>query len=1249
MNRVFRASLAFALLGTGCNLEEGPTELPPSVNPCSGLPPLTLTASPDRVHVNEPVTLTAAGGSGYYSFRVESGGSSGEMRGSRFVAGSTPATDTLVVEDIRCPGDARAQVNVVTGFDVAPARATVKPGTTFQVQVSGQLGTPVFTLERNATGSSTLSSTGTYKAGTAQGVDLVRVRDGRTGEEAVLQFEVRADAQLRGDPALMAVPAGSSAPLGTVGGSDRVVWTKVSGPGKIAHGAFSAEADAKGLAVLEAADPFTGQKARVSVRILDELKRDTQAHGRLSDVASVVTADFDGDGISDVAVGQAESDLARPQGGAVFIYKGSRDGVLPDKPTWTLTGETDTARFGETVVAGDLDNDGRAELAVSSPGADFTAGDAGAVYLYRFGANGPEPLRAPLAGLGRSGSFGAGLALADVDVDGDVDLVVGSPTGDLSGSVTLRRGVVDIYLLTPGEAVPELPSLRLGGLDLSKTGTTESRGNTELGRVLKVADLNGDGLPDVAALSRASRYNADGTSAMVQAVSVYFARASGTRFRESPDVYVMPTVANDTNGEGTWKLDVVPGEGTRPTLLMALADRVDSPDLRTSGGQVNMNDAGGALLFDVSAYKPMGEPAATPAQVKRDEAWARLYGDAAGINAGRSWAVLDVDGTPGPELLLGAPYASPGSGSTTLRLGGKVLVYPLSTLSRGAALNKSSSFLPGLAKSDVFGVGLATWPLPEGRSGLVAFAGRASAPGLGFTGRVDAFLKTGDSLAQWSRSVSMVPARPSVERFGEVVAVARGTTAAVALVGSPGFSGSGGANADGAELSIGRAWSFGQDGKFALAGEGSISSLAPGRNVGTDVAFTDFNGDGRQDAVIGAPGFIMPGTSTRATDITPVYQLERPECLPTASVQYGGVLVSLGQADGTFKPAYRLWAPGTIEGCTAVGNTGNCTRRSMGRGVLGGFDFNGDGKQDIAMLRTNGIDILPGRAPDDVSPGKLTMGCDPLYTAPTLILPGNPGQPPSLVQQTSAPAVLGDLNADGCDEVAWRYTDNAQRGGVVVAFGYDPAGVKCGTRKVPSTVRLAADSEVGMNFIGLGVATTRAGRVLGKTGADYLAVSAANVTYDGVTQPAVLLFDIAQLVSRRPASGETVVGAMDSALIPKVLVHRSRAVGFGTALAGGVDLTGDGAPELVVSAPGASVASDGGGAVFVYAGGPTTTGPVSPLLTLTGDVTERSNFGSDLALVAGSGSIPPTLVVGAPLSYRTGTQNGTAYLVPLGF
>jgi hypothetical protein len=184
-----------------------------------------------------------------------------------------------------------------------------------------------------------------------------------------------------------------------------------------------------------------------SLRVLTELWRPgLVAQGRRTDVATLVTGDFDGDGIEDVALGVPESDLARPQGGAVFIFKGSAAG-LPDAPTWTITGQSDTAQFGAVMVAGDLDGDGKADLAISAPGDDLTVADSGAVYLYGLGPNGPRQLRPPLTGLGR-GNFGAALAIADADGDGDGDLIVGSPGADIApGGAFTARGVVDIFLL----------------------------------------------------------------------------------------------------------------------------------------------------------------------------------------------------------------------------------------------------------------------------------------------------------------------------------------------------------------------------------------------------------------------------------------------------------------------------------------------------------------------------------------------------------------------------------------------------------------------------------------------------------------------------------------------------------------------------------------------------------------------------------------------------------------------------------
>ena len=1223
MNPVLRASLAFALLSSAC-VPDDDSPGTGAVDYCTSLPPLTLSADASRIRVNQSLLLKASGGSGYYRYRAEPGGSSGQLNGSNFISGATPGTDTLVAEDQRCPGDARFQVEVVAGFGVAPTRAMLKPGTSFQVEVTGLLGPAVFELQDSPAGSS-ISASGLYTAGAGEGLDLVEVRDGLKGDVVQLRFEVRADAMLRGDPAFLALPAGSSTPLATMGGSDQVRWTKVSGPGQVVAGRFSVEPDAVGTAVLEGADPFTRERTTVSVRVLKELTYETQSHGQLTDLASVVTADFDGDGVMDVAVGRPESDLSRPQGGAVFIYKGSAGG-LPSQPTWTLMGDSDTARFGDTVLAGDLDGDGRAELVVSSPGASLTIGNSGAVYLYRFGADGPEPLGAPLSNTGR-GSFGTGLALADVDGDGDLDVVVGSPAADLAPTSTVStRGVIDIFLLTPGQPVPVQSNIRLGGSNLTQAGKIESRRATELGRAVAVGDLNGDGLPDLAALSRLWRYDTGNTDKLHQAVAVFFGRGVDQPFRSSPDVFVTPSAYLTDTNEGNWKLGTLPAGDGHPPLLVVVADRSDSPDLSTRGGQKALSDAGAVLFFDLSTYSFKGDASDSPPQIKREAAWAQLYGDTAGGVGGRSWTVLDVDGNPGPELLMGIPYFSP---STPLRLAGKVIVHPLATLKKGDAFNKPLLSLPGLEKSDVFGVGLAAWPL-EGSAGLVVFAARASNDKLAFTGRVDAFVKAGESLDKWTRTSAMLPARPSVERYGEVVAVAQGTSGAVALVGSPGWAGPG-VNGDGNDLSVGRAWAMGQSASTGeLVAEGASSPLVRGRNVGTDVTFTDFNGDGRPDAVVGAPGFTGPGTNARASEITPYYAKEDATCLLAGNQGVGGVIVSLAQADGSFKSAYRLWAQGDISGCTPAGAT--CQRRSIGRGVVGGFDFNGDGKQDIGALRNNGFDIFLGRAPDDATLAKLTMGCSPSYTAPYS------------AQQTSVPVALGDLDKDGCDEVAWRYADGSNSG-VVLLFGADPT--RC-ARREPVQLWLA-DKEAQGNFLGLGLSTTRAGRLLGKSGADYLATTATAYPYQGLIQQVVLLFDTAKLVAemKKGAAQKVVLKASD--FVEHVLVSRSRAVGFGTVIAGGTDLTGDGVDDLVVSAPGASVASDGGGSVFVYAGGPETTGAVSPWLTLSGDVSERANFGQSLGLVPGKGGVPPALVVGAPLSYRTGTRNGTAFLVPFGF
>ncbi|RKH31111.1 VCBS repeat-containing protein [Corallococcus sp. CA041A] len=1249
MKRLLRATPLAVLLTLACDGELKPAEQLPYVGPCEGLAPLSLSAEPTTVRSGDVATLTAGGGSGHYSFRAEAGGSSGDMRGNRFVAGGTAGEATLTVVDEQCGGATSVRVKVISRFGVAPARAMLRPGTSFQIATEGLVGTATFTLTGNGSGA-TLTDTGLYTAGQVEAQDVITVRDTKSGDTESLQYTVSKAAKLVGDPQYLGVPSGSSAPLGTTGGSDRVTWTKKSGPGSVVNGRVVVEAGATGTVVLEAKDAFTGDVAPVSVRVLDELTRPLLAHGKLSDVATLVTADFDGDGIQDLAVGQRESELSRPTGGAVFIYKGSASG-LPTKPTWVLTGETEGALFGDMLAAGDLDGDGIADLAVSSPAADVTIGDSGAVYLYSFKpGQGPALMRPALTGLGRGG-FGTGLAIADADGDGDMDLFVGSPGADLSTlSGISRRGVIDIFILTKGQAVPDLPVVRLGGQDVKDTGEFLLKSTTELGRALVVADLNDDGRPDLAALHRLTRYNADGTANGQQmAVAVYFARDTAPRYRSAPDQYVLVsnTAVETMANEGTFRLGAIPGEGSRPPFLLVMADKADAPDLRTSGGVAAAQDAGGAYLFDLRGATLPADPATVkPATVPFANAYARFYGDARSITATRSWAVMDVDGTPGPELLLGAPYAAVTAGTATLGNAGKVLVFPLTGLSKDTVMNKPLAALGGAAKSEVLGAGLAAWNLPSGPV-LAGFSGRASSTAGAFTGRVDVFSKAGATIAEWSRSGMDVTAKASVERFGETVAVARLNDKVMALVGSPGFSGPG-PNSDGADMTVGRAYTFdtAEPGKAIVSGEGASSPWHGGRNVGVDVAFTDFNGDGRPDMVAGATGLVIPATNSAATERDPYVA---NACMTTATQSLGGLLVSLGQADGTFKQAYRVFAPSVVTGCHDPANT-RCKRTTIGRGVVGGFDFNGDGKQDLAVLRDRGIDVFLGRAPEDASLAKMTLACDPAWSWPTTAMPDaseGGDWASTTMPTTSAIATVGDLNGDGCHEVAWRYSDNAHSG-IVIAYGFDAGGTRCGGRTASSMVRIAGDPEKKIALMNLGIATTRAGKFLGDS-RDFIAVTANNYLFEGVNQPTVLLYDVAAINAKRPANGETVVGAINDGLTPIPVTYRARAVSFGTSLSGGRDLNGDGVPDLWVGAPNASVASDGDGAAFLFAGGAKSTGALSPFLLVVGDGAERSYLGQSIAVVPGSGGSPPSVVIGAPRSYRTGTQNGTAYALPLPF
>jgi D-alanyl-D-alanine carboxypeptidase len=177
--------------------------------------------------------------------------------------------------------------------------------------------------------------------------------------------------------------------------------------------------------------------------------------------SALAVGDFNGDGRDDLAVGIPYEDHNGPgydDGGAVHIFYGSGSGLRTDND---VTFHLDSAgmlgdaasgdEYGYALAAGDLNQDGRDDLAIGIPGKRFFGmNDAGAVHVVMGSANGlgtQDFLISQDGIIGNNGNslgdisegtetddrFGAALAIGDFNGDGFGDLAIGATGEDHNG------------------------------------------------------------------------------------------------------------------------------------------------------------------------------------------------------------------------------------------------------------------------------------------------------------------------------------------------------------------------------------------------------------------------------------------------------------------------------------------------------------------------------------------------------------------------------------------------------------------------------------------------------------------------------------------------------------------------------------------------------------------------------------------------------------------------------------------------
>ncbi|MBA2321304.1 MAG: FG-GAP repeat protein [Deltaproteobacteria bacterium] len=385
---------------------------------------------------------------------------------------------------------------------------------------------------------------------------------------------------------------------------------------------------------------------------------------------------------------------------------------------WADAGAGASDNLGFALTAADLDGDGMAEIVAGAPLASNPSVEEGIVSLYAGSA--VPTLTATLEIDVASSGFGASAAVADVNGDGMLDLLVGAAKYETTPQLK-NEGAVFLFLGVAGGGVASIPAW-------SATG---GQRDAMLGRsIVSLGDLDADGDDEFAVgvplwdavgavnAGKLVKYAGGAVPAMLGEASLGLAGAT--------EGWAL-TVASNFFGDGRAVIGSgAPNAGGRVAVYRA--DDLSSQATLSAAGTARLGYslASGDLDGDGEDEIVIGDPLLDTVHVWSDASGDAMYTGVAGSHYGESVAVGDFEGDGWLDVLVGAPEADGGVGEAS-ELRGEGDLFGLVEDWSQADLTAGDHLGTAVAAADVNGDGMDDGVLgASGYDGLAAEGGRVS-------------------------------------------------------------------------------------------------------------------------------------------------------------------------------------------------------------------------------------------------------------------------------------------------------------------------------------------------------------------------------------------------------------------------------------------------------------------------------------------------------------------------------------------